>query len=73
MLLLFSCDLLLSFQELFCWGTVGGDGGAALFGCLSSTSPGAVTATCIAGGKIGAFPCWKIQLSSIWAVTLPLL
>lgn len=40
MLLLFSCDLLPSFQELFCWGTAGGDGEAAFCGCLSSASPG---------------------------------
>ena len=72
MLLLFSCDLLPSLQEIFCWGIVGGDGGAAFCGCLSSTSPGAVTATCIAGDRTGAFPCWKIQLLSIWAVALPL-
>lgn len=72
MLLLFSWDLLHSIQELFCWGTLGGEGGTAFCGCLPSTPPGAVTATCIAGGRIGAFLCRKIQLLSIWAVALPL-
>lgn len=66
---LFSWDLLPSLQELFCWRTVGGSGGAAFCGCLSSLSPEAVTATCIAGSRIGSFLCQKIQLLSIWALS----